>query len=439
MNTVKQFVGEWWVPGEHPGFKKEMKGTLYLGDDEITLELYWYPSDSCMTVYHQNEVLWGNAECQYFSLFNCKIKEHEDRAGLQSRIILEVRFVLVGNWLHSLDETVFDTCVVKFPYLRNWACQHTINWQNYLNHHILDLNFDTRKPLVSTVLDDNIRFYLIDTLGSFAEPLFKIVVEEDTALVIECTEGLSVRKCIQLVSEFSQFLSIALFAEQSPVSLVFKGSHFVGYSPKDISRRDFPLLFSPTESQNPKNVKLIKFDKLKDKVPSMLNLWHENYKTHAPISNYLVKSINNQSSFDAPDFLMIVQSLDGFHKRFLNKKEVVGNSINAKKSKDIRKLEQELDQIILKFESVDIIKKCNFDTKQIRDTRDYYTHFLPDEEVVSRGLRVAHIGEELISLTQTCKILLTCCILDMLGLSAEEINECCKHSPLEFILPNNLC
>ena len=52
----------------------------------------------------------------------------------------------------------------------------------------------------------------------------------------------------------------------------------------------------------------------------MLQLWHSNFEEVAPISHYLINSLKNNNRFDIPDFLIIAQALDGYHKRFINKK-----------------------------------------------------------------------------------------------------------------------
>ena len=40
-------------------------------------------------------------------------------------------------------------------------------------------------------------------------------------------------------------------------------------------------------------------------------------------------------------------------------------------------------------------------------------------------------------LTEKCKILLTCCILNMIGLSNIEINQCCENSPITEMIKSN--
>ena len=151
----------------------------------------------------------------------------------------------------------------------------------------------------------------------------------------------------------------------------------------------------------------------------MLITWHENYEKMSPISSYLIRSLQKKNSFDVPDFLIIAQALDGYHKRFVNSKSV----INHKKYEDGIKI------LLKQFKDVDCIQKCRINPQVLTQTRDKYSHLLTDED---KPLAVE--GEDLYWLTEKCKILLTCCILNMLGLTNKEINLCCEHSPISQII-----
>ena len=137
--------------------------------------------------------------------------------------------------------------------------------------------------------------------------------------------------------------------------------------------------------------------------------WHSNYTQVSPICRYLIQTIH-YNTFDFPDFLIVAHALEGYHKRFLNKKNG---------GKDKQKYKEQVDILLDKFKDVEVIKKSNIDTEVLTQSRDKYSHLIPDEE---KPLAVT--GQELYDLTIKCKILLTCCILDLLGLNIEEINMC---------------
>jgi hypothetical protein len=132
--------------------------------------------------------------------------------------------------------------------------------------------------------------------------------------------------------------------------------------------------------------------------------------------------MNRSNVFDVPDFLTIAQALDGVFKRFVNNKD----------GKDTKQYKKEIEKLLKRFEGVEVIQKCNIDTEALTQTRHKYSHLIPDED--AKITKAVEEGEPLYWLTQKCIVLLTCCILDMLGLTTEEINLCCNNSPINQIV-----
>ena len=146
----------------------------------------------------------------------------------------------------------------------------------------------------------------------------------------------------------------------------------------------------------------------------MLINWHNQFQQVAPICRYLLQSLND-NSFDFPDFLIIAHALDGYHKRFVNKKD----------GKDIKKYKEQIDALLDRFKDIDVLKSNKIDTEVLQQSRNKYSHLIPDDD---EKITKAVSGNELFDLTRKCKMLLTCCILDMLGLDADEINMCFNKS-----------
>ena len=151
----------------------------------------------------------------------------------------------------------------------------------------------------------------------------------------------------------------------------------------------------------------------------MLSLWNENYDKIAPISGYLIDSLQKKNRFDVPDFLIIAQALDGYYKRF----------VNTTNKKGCRGYELGINTLLEQFKDVDCVRKCKIDPKVLTQSRDKYSHLLFDKD---KPLAVD--GWDLYWLTEKCKVLLTCCILNILGLTNKEINLCCEQSPISQIV-----
>lgn len=421
------FHGEWWVPAvadqdldiflDEPkklmGLESKYTGTLVYYEDEVsTLELYHIPSNFHSKQYHQNNVMWGaDANGNIFTLFDV---EMQDKNSVDfSTTTFNVSIILLGEHILSLDDAVVGKCIVQFPYLRNWAFHNNLIFQK--NADNVNYTLNDVKPnnyLVESQVEDNLKWLLRDKKTIPVKTKFDLSIAQTTEFVIESSKGISYRDCFYQISAFSQFLSIALYCEQSPSVVSFYNKSTNRYS---------LLLFEKEDSSAPKNSTLIKFDELKEKIPAMFRVWYENYNNISPISKYLIDSLRKTKTFDVPDFLIIAQALDGYHKRFVNKKNG---------GKDHRKYEDGIIILLKQFKDVDYVKECHIDPIVLRDSRDKYSHLYPDSEE-SKAVE----GEKLYWLTEKCKILLTCCILNLMGLTNEEINLCFRCSPIqEFVI-----
>lgn len=424
MNTKPQiYHGEWWVPAvadyhtcmnfpepeKMMGRERRYTGTLtYYGDKDITLELYHVPSNFRFNSFAQNRVMWGqDSNGHVFTLFNAQVVHKQ--IGDFSLTKYVVGLVLMGEHVLSIEDTRFKNCEVHFPYLRNWA------FRDNITRTIEDASISYQTSLSATKLLETINedgaCWRLWQRQSIERTIHDLTIVQNTTLEIVAIKALSIGSYLKQIEEFAQFLSIALYGDQNPIEVTFINKE---------SGRESVLMFKKDASVDPDVFTLIKFDLLKDKLPSMLIKWHNNFDKIAPISSYLIDSLQKKSRFDVPDFLIIAQALDGFHKRFVNKKD----------GKDHQKYEDGIRILLEQFKDVDCIQKCNIDPTILKDSRNFYSHLCPDEEKKST---VDNAG--LYWLTEKCKILLTCCILNMLGLTNKEINFCCEEfSPIKQIV-----
>jgi len=374
------------------GQERKYTGTLTYHEQEgAKLELFHYPSSFFARHYSPNDVMWGkDANGNIFTLFNVVMKK--EHIGDFTKIEFVVAYILIGEHVLSANDTVFSSCEVQFPYLRNWAFHNNIIQSNAGKAISFMIPIYAEKLLETTNEEGACcRLWQGQTIE---RAIHDMTITQTTMLEIEALEATSIRSCMRHIEEFAQFLSIALYSDQNPSKIKFTNRK---------TKRESILLFKKDVSVNPEDFSLIKFGLLKEKLPSMMNLWHENFDKIAPISSYLIESLQKKSKFDVPDFLIIAQALDGFYKRFVNKKN----------GKDIQKYKDQIEILL----------------NQFTDSRNYYSHLFPDEEIKS-----AVEGGDLYWLTEKCKILLTCCILNMLGLTNKEINLCCEKSPISQII-----
>lgn len=410
MGNPITYHGAWWFPEEHPFYGRRFTGTLsYYGDKPSKLELIHEPKSGATQINYMYETIWGeDAGGTIYTLFGATLVHNTSFTTFE----FVVRFVLIGKHVNSMDEACFDTCMVRYPYLNHWALDSRFSGGASQNQTYLSLDLGVRPPFLSVEVEEELRVMLWGQLTDNINR-YEITAKQATNLNIDAPQNIPLNTYLKTISEFSQFLSIALFAEQHPSEVIFANKGV---------KINYPLLFDTHSSTEPWVLPLIKFDELKDRIPDILKQWHTNYDRVSPIVHYLIRALNRSNAFDVPDFLAIAQALDGYFKRFVNNKD----------GKDIRQYKQQLDKLLKQFKDVEVIQKCNLDSEALTQTRHKYSHLIPDED--AKITKAVEEGEPLYWLTQKCIVLLTCCILDMLGLTTEEINLCCNNSPLNQIV-----
>jgi hypothetical protein len=408
MNAPTTYYGTWQIPDARGVYIRKFSGTLtYYGDKPSTLEVIHEPRSGSISTYYHYDVIWGeDAGGMKFSLFDASyIQEHNF-----SKTSFLIRYILLGKHVQSLDEPCFDCCWVKYTFLNRWALDNRFDIHPNNLITTISLDIGNRPAFLSVEIEKRLRLML---WGNITDNInrYEISATQATNLNIDTPKNVPMTTYLKTVSEFSQFLSIALFAEQHPSEVYFANKGVI---------INYPLLFYSQTSTEPWVLPLIKFDELKEKMPSVLKQWHSNYEQISPICKYLIRSLKTESTFDAPEFLIVAQALDGYFKRFVNNKD----------GKEIKQYKRQIEKLIDAFKDIDVIKTCNLDADVLTQSRHKYSHLIPDSD---RKITKAVEGEDLYWLTQKCIVLLTCCILDMLGLTNEEINLCCNNSPIEQI------
>lgn len=407
MSHQHVFHGLWHVPEGVQRWSGESRmGTLTIEDDgsaklEVYVILRKTPS---FQTYNHYDVIWGDtADGIKITLFGASSIDDMNRPELFC-VGYKISKVFMGAFLRTGNEPMFDFCVLKFPYLRNWSFD--VNFGRTIRQEISQNN----KTLLTVNLDNFLHLQILQHYDVLSNQ-FEQKTTQYSFVTLQAAGLLSMNHFFGLVGEISQFLSFALFSRQIPseILLIRKGE---GHFNKLIFKKN-------GFSVNPGNYALIPFKDLYDKIPVVMKTWHERYDQLSQICHYLLSAIQ-YDDFDAPDFLIVAQALDGFHKRFLNKRD----------GKDIKQYQRQIDLMLKRFEDVEAVQKCHIDSAVLANTRHKYTHLYPDEEDKDNVEK----GYGLFRLTQKAKVLLTCCILELLGFSHREIDICFSSSVFNEVI-----
>ena len=405
MTIPKQvFHGRWWAPDGVRRFRDfAYMGTLTIEVDGTSrLEIYHDQRISAVfNVYERYEVIWGeSADGIKITLFNA-VSLHNIKKNEFFEEVFKSSAVVMREHIKTGDEPLFDRCIVQYKYLRNWVLKYKIPPYN------IDTSGDIRKnntPLIHTNIEEGIDLYVFHHLD-YSENQYEVNTAETAMLTFASVNMTSAFRFVDLIGEYTLFLSFVLFSDQQPSEIILM---------KNGDNHFCRVYHKVGESTNPYDYSLIPVLHFHSKLPEILKIWHQKYDQLSQICHYLL-SVLDYDEFDIPDFLIIAQALDGYHKRFMNKKD----------GKDIRKYKDQIDAMLDWFDDVESIRKSHIDSTMMADTRNKYSHLVPDEE--DEGKTIAR-GTELFRLTQKAKILLTACILDLLGLNHKEIEICFNNS-----------
>ena len=415
-NTPIAYHARWCVPEYSSVYQKvinkEYMGTLYYyGNRASELELYIVPPIISESISDSNIVFGLDADKRKFSIFDTKSVHAFDFR----KFVLRAECFVIGyepEPVKSYQEKLYTRCYVEYPYLRDWAFKDVFQQEEINKSFTWDISEGLN--LVAEI-EDGIRLRIISSATHKKED-YKFRIEQTTKIYFESEEPQSIYKFTTLIAEFSRFLSIATFSKHSPTAVFLKR--------KDAKYPHLAeQLMFPVKTTNKPLGNVIKFDKIVVEKPGILRRWHDCYEQMAPITKYLEQAVTEQKDeFDSPDFLIIAQALDGYYKRYVNKKD----------GKDIRKYNEQIEKLLKHFKGVTLLEKCNLDAEILTHSRHKYSHLIPDDE--TKNVEKAVEGEELYYLTKKCIVLLTCCILDNLGLTIEDINICFENSVVEKIV-----
>lgn len=402
--VIETWNGEWWVPqSEIPNAPNAVGRLLYYENKNPELEITVISTANAF-VWPNKEypVIYGmDASGNIFSLFN--VYRHPEKNA--SKIVFSIDYILIGAQIPTMDDTLFfKKAIVTFPHLHdlfvfrrveeiidNSTTTYKINHQPAVLEYPIKIDDKTTWTFVSSV-ETNI-------LG---EHHADIHIHQDTNLVIEYEDITSINHLKYLISEFSQFLSVALFSNQQPSKIILVD---------ESGTTEATLLYKPKASAE-WHLRFLGDALTKRRLNEFILRWHAKFNEIAPISSYLIRSTEYQTEFDAPDFLIIAQALDGYWKRFFYK-------IRTKETK-VPSYNKKLQQMMAYFGEVAIIQNSGLDTVVAAQTRNKYSHMSPNGE---NGTELAVTDpKQLRLLTLRMKILLLCCVLDYMGMTIQEID-----------------
>lgn len=427
MTNEIKLKGYWWLPNNP---ETTVAGILtYIPQDKISLELIGsFDSDkSAIKAFFSNkseEVIFGiSSDSKNVTLINCSASGSLNLSCSFPIIVYTCQFIIIGTHIEGMEQNKLFKACVDFPLLSQWcppcALSKALKFDNKNEIEATTIAFTTnRDSLNSTAIDDNTTLHIksgINNIGDY----YSQIIEQYTYLEICKRTDSSIVELLRDVFIFEQFLSFVTLQETKCSNIeLYDKEKYHELADGDKIYHPIQLIYVQREYLIPKlkgdNIFLFNFDTIKEQYPNVIKKWFNEKMDLAPIRQHLIGSIKNKSVFSSVDFLIVIQSLEGFWWRFRDSYYKRNNNISEKKNTNLSTI---LKELISEFEVVLLIKESFIDVGQTVDSRHYYSHLMDRKKkknIVD--------GLELFELTRKLRQLLICCLLHFIGFDYLEID-----------------
>lgn len=421
MKESRTYKGIWYLPGQP---EKSVVGILYYNKNEkIKLELIGniLEEENPLSIFWSEEnkrpeMIFGeSSDGKNITLLNCYSgKSSYNFSSSFPLTSFLCQYVIIGKHLISPNEKCFNKIKVLTPALPKWISSSLVKQKIGFEKDKISnfqLNIDNQSEVHSEFnISPDFKFTMISGVGMTGQEIFpdSVKISQLSFFHIEKqNKKTTLFEFLDLAGLFIQFLSLATNSEQYPIEIFLQDFDDYNSSKKTkrLNQTEVLLINSAKESKINRGDFLFSYRDIKDDFESIIQRWYSSSRLLAPIRHHLLDSIIQKTTFKSIDFLIVVQALEGYHTRFINNKRT--------------RLKLRIDDLIEKY-SLDVKKVAEFDfnTQYVVNTRDYYSHFFEKDSrpIIEEGLKLYRVTEKL-------RILLICCVLDLIGISKKQINK----------------
>ena len=431
-----EYKGLWWIPSNKD---RKVAGILYhIPGEEIRLELIGtFDSDaanSIMAIFNakNEDVIHGqDSTGRDITIFenSCSIS-HTGNAEFATSIY-KARVLAVGMHLESINENRFFKASVRIPELSYWLYPATVQ-QIHTNgekgkclyvkmDQQTDENFEVAKTQISGGFSVALHRNATYSSGEFC---FKPTFEQFTSLTIEHKKNASLKLFYEKAVGFERFLSLATFREVGFSKLTLFSKEYFFMVGKQVHYH--PVFVDTVFHQKPSLKKIDKYsfifdyEQIKSEYQIAIKQWFKKDDHFCAIRTHFLDSIDYHGPFSYINFLVVIQAVEGYGRRFL-KEEITAYRKTLPTDRKKQPLLEILQTLFKHYSDVQKINQ-NTDFEAIVQTRNYHSHLL------SQKSKKTVDAFELYNLTDELRKALICCILSYLGFSNNKIDELTKHT-----------
>lgn len=434
-----EYRGFWYLPSDP---ENSVAGTVtYYPNERIILELIGSFGDSLTDVFKDNKeetILYGKtSDAKDITLIQCRQSFSLNFSARFPILRFTCDYMIVGKHILGLDEKCQYWAMVRIPELTYWCHPEAIGL-NYLNGDgekdisrialSFNIKYRDEENIIDEVqIDENTSIVLLRGVSfNESEQRLSPKIEQYTYIEVHKKNSTSIKDLLSDIFMFEQFLSFATLkiVKCSSITLYDQEQYQEGKGQKYykaievihpfFDRQD--LKSQPTKSYD----FLFNHTTIKEIYPEILKKWYNEPMELAPIKGHLISSLEKKKVYSSVDFLIVVQAIEGFYRRFRSAKYRKEHNIEGKASS---KLHPMLTELLSEFSDIDLLKRNTIDIDAVVDSRIYFSHFMPKTSSLK-----AIDGWELLEEARKLRILLLCCVLSLLGFNNDQINDVLNKS-----------
>jgi hypothetical protein len=412
MIENKEYKGYWFLPST-PNDK--IAGTLYFHcNNKITLELIGGFENTSFKNFglESAEIIHGiSSNSEKITLINCKVYGSlNPRCGFPMAKF-DCQYIIIGKHLSLNEDKTFNRIVVEISSLYDWnpqrAIKHSISgFENgNLESHFTISESALWEKEVEINSSTNLRIYNTSCLEQCFNRQKTILSQTVLCEISNIDSKSDFIELLNKVNLFKQFLSLASLSSQEYLNItLYDNDDYHEYKENKKHFHPTTLLYiDKTENKTSYKTSefLFTYSDIEKIYPELIKKWFEVKSEFAPIRNHLIESIKPNNVFTSLDFLIVIQALEGYHRRFISKEAT---------------LRTRLKKLLTLFDDIDKIRNSKIDLNHVIESRNYYSHFYTKNNKELDGV-------ELYYLTSKLRNLLICCVLRLIGFDNELINK----------------
>lgn len=460
MREKFSYKGLFWLP-ENPD--DQVSGTLsFSPEDGITLELIGFlGSNRNNAQLFETKIINGfSTTGKKLSLFKCyESNRSASYPGIETSIV-QANYLFVGANFNNEDEICFNKVAVKLKNLDSWLGISGFDIKYNRTELSTNIYYKLPQPIEFKINSGfKAKFNFISSNPSRSIYTKKATIEQSVQLVLEPLDNIDYhfKELLKKVHTFQMFITFSTYTASFPLEIIFYSpKYFIEFDSKKIPE-EINLYYAT--SIKPKDKEIIHWDMLfsyrdiEQNYEEIINNWYTQHDKINSILGLFLDNFYNPGVFNENRFLNIAQALETYHRRF-KKNNVLPKKQHKARLKNIIEsvgeefkewlkqklsfsneptLKERIDEL-LNDNSNETIKKLikDFDSfsKLVKDSRNFYTHY--DKSLEKKAAR----GGDLYYLTERMKVLLTCCLLNVIGFDNNLIQELLKRN--EYRLYNHL-